>query len=59
MQAKRWIENWCLWILADILYVPMFIAGDQYITASLYFIFIGLATKGYFMWKNEMKKASN
>lgn len=58
MQAKRWIENWYLWILADILYVPMFIMGDQYITASLYFIFIGLATKGYFMWKSEMKKAS-
>ncbi|MDA8629063.1 nicotinamide riboside transporter PnuC [Bacteroidia bacterium] len=59
MQAKKWIENWYLWILADILYVPMFIVGDQYITASLYFIFIGLATKGYFMWKSEMKKASN
>jgi nicotinamide mononucleotide transporter len=56
MQAKRWIENWYLWILADILYVPMFIMGDQYITAALYFIFIGLATKGYFMWKSEMKK---
>lgn len=59
MQAKRWIENWYLWILADILYVPMFIMGDQYITAALYFIFIGLATKGYFMWKSEIKKASN
>lgn len=59
MQARRWIENWFLWILADILYVPMFVKGEQYITAALYFVFIGIAAKGYLMWRDEMKKAPN
>jgi nicotinamide mononucleotide transporter len=57
MQARRWIENWYLWILADLFYVPMFFWGKQYITAALYGVFIILATKGYFMWRREMKKA--
>jgi nicotinamide mononucleotide transporter len=53
MQAKRWIEHWYLWILADIIYVPMFYLGDQIITAGLYFIFIGLAYFGLKQWKKE------
>lgn len=57
MQARRWIENWYLWILADLCYVPMFFWGKQYITAVLYGLFIALATKGLLMWRDEMKKA--
>jgi nicotinamide mononucleotide transporter len=53
MQAKRWIEHWYLWILADIIYVPMFYLGDQKITAGLYFVFIGLAYFGLQQWKKE------
>lgn len=53
MQAKRWIEHWYLWILADLIYVPMFYLGDQKITAGLYFIFIGLAYFGLQQWKKE------
>jgi nicotinamide mononucleotide transporter len=53
MQAKRWIEHWYLWIIADIIYVPMFYLGDQKITSGLYLIFIGLAFYGLKQWKKE------
>ena len=53
MQAHRWIENWFLWIFADICYVPMFFWGKSYITATLYGVFIFLAIKGYYMWRKE------
>ncbi len=53
MQAHRWIENWFLWILADICYAPMFYWGKSYITAALYGVFIALAIKGYLMWRKE------
>lgn len=58
MQAKRWYESWFLWILADIIYVPMFFLGDQPITAILYLIFIFLATYGLLEWQRAIKKAS-
>ncbi len=52
-QAKRFIENWYLWIFADLLYVPLYFWGGQYITALLYAIFIGLAFWGWKSWKKE------
>ncbi len=58
MQAKRWYESWFLWILADVIYVPMFFLGDQPITAVLYLVFIFLAIFGLLEWKKEIKKAS-
>lgn len=58
MQAKRWYESWFLWILADLMYVPMFYFGDQPITATLYLIFIFLAIFGLLEWKKAIKKAS-
>ena len=54
MQARRWVENWYLWILADLFYVPMFFIGDQYVTSALYAVFVVLATKGFMMWRKEM-----
>jgi nicotinamide mononucleotide transporter len=58
MQAKRWYESWFLWIIADIIYVPMFFLGDQPITAALYLVFIFLAIFGLLEWKKAIKKAS-
>lgn len=53
MQSKRWIENWYLWIGLDIAYVPMFLLGQQPVTAFLYLIFIGLAYYGLTEWKKK------
>ena len=53
MQAKRWIQNWWVWILVDVVYIPLYIANDNWITAILYFIYIPLAWKGYKMWRVE------
>jgi nicotinamide mononucleotide transporter len=51
MQAKRWIEHWYLWILADLMYVPMFYLGGNFITSGLYLLFIGMAINGLISWK--------
>ncbi len=56
MQAKHWIENWLIWILVDLIYVPMYINGDQWVTAILYFLLIILAIKGYYDWKKDLDK---
>lgn len=56
MQAKHRLENWLIWILVDLIYVPMYINGGQIITAVLYFLLIILAIKGYFDWKRILYK---
>lgn len=55
MQANRWIAHWYLWIVADILYVPMFFFGGNQITALLYLVFIGLAIHGLLSWAQKLK----
>lgn len=51
MIAKRKIENWIVWIVADVLYIGMYIYKHLYFTSLLYFIFIILAIVGYIEWK--------
>ncbi len=51
MIAKKKIENWLLWIMADIMLVGMNIYLFNYLTALLYFIYFILAIKGYMEWK--------
>jgi len=54
MQAKRWIENWVIWIIANIIYVPMYMVGKQYITACLYSFLILMAFYGYREWNKQL-----
>ena len=51
LMAKRYLENWLIWIFADIIYVALFIFKELYLTAILYAIFIAIAIAGYSEWK--------
>ncbi len=55
MMAKKHIENWLVWILADSIYVAEYIIKGLYLTALLYFIFTLLALYGYIEWKKQLK----
>jgi nicotinamide mononucleotide transporter len=55
MIAKKYIENWIVWILADLVYLPLYIVKHLPLTAILYFIFLILAVKGYIEWKKNLK----
>lgn len=59
MVARKKIENWVVWILADIIYVAMYIYKQLYLTSLLYFIFIILAVIGLQQWKKELELAAN
>lgn len=58
MQAKKRLESWLVWLAVDVVYIGVFLYKELYLTALLYFIFLILATMGYFEWKRDMKKAS-
>ncbi|MBK5284147.1 MAG: nicotinamide mononucleotide transporter [Bacteroidia bacterium] len=59
MIAKKKIENWIIWIVADVIYVGMYIYKSLYLTSFLYFIFILLAVKGYAEWKKSLNQKAS
>jgi nicotinamide mononucleotide transporter len=53
MMTRKIIENWILWIIADIVYVPMYIFKGLYPTAGLYAVFLVLAIMGLLEWRRS------
>jgi nicotinamide mononucleotide transporter len=53
MMTRKILENWVLWIAADVVYVGMFIYKHLYPTAVLYAVFLVLAAVGYVQWKRS------
>lgn len=54
MTARKYLENWILWIGANIFYVGMYIYKGLNGTSILYILLIILAVKGYRDWKKSM-----
>lgn len=54
--ALKKIENWTLWILGDLLVVPIFWYRELYIFALQYVIFTILAILAYLEWKKILDK---
>ncbi len=50
MMTRKIVENWVLWIIVDIVYVPMYIYKGLPVTAGLYSVFLALAVIGLRSW---------
>ncbi|UOG74141.1 nicotinamide riboside transporter PnuC [Hymenobacter tibetensis] len=55
LMRKR-LENWWLWIVVDIIYVPILWYKQLYPTSALYALYLGLAVYGYVQWRRAMRK---
>ncbi len=53
--AKRYLENWLVWICVDIIAVWTYLDQGLYPTAALYSAFLCIATFGYFRWRTSWK----
>jgi nicotinamide mononucleotide transporter len=51
LMTWKFIENWYLWILADIIYIPLYFAKSLYFTSILYVIFMAICFHGLFHWR--------
>jgi nicotinamide mononucleotide transporter len=56
MMTRKILENWVLWIIADIIYVPMYAVKHLYVTAGLYFVFLALAIMGFVEWRRSFRR---
>jgi nicotinamide mononucleotide transporter len=53
--ARKFIENWIFWIIADAVSVGLYIYKGLYPTAILFVVLSILAVYGYYAWKKELK----
>ena len=59
MMARKYIENWILWIVANMGYVAMYFYKELYGTSILYVLLLGLAITGYIEWKKPNQTKSS
>ncbi len=50
LMTKKFLENWILWIIADIVYIGVYAIKDLYWTCGLYVVFLVLCVMGYREW---------
>jgi len=48
---RKKVENWHIWIVADVIYVPLYVSRGLTLTAVLYAVFLVMATIGLFRWR--------
>jgi nicotinamide mononucleotide transporter len=56
MMTRKILENWVIWIVADIIYVPMYLYKQLPVTAALYLVFLGLAMIGLRDWQRSYRR---
>jgi nicotinamide mononucleotide transporter len=54
--ANKKLENWTLWIIADVITVPLYASRGWGMLSLQYLIFTVLAVQGYLAWKKNLNK---
>jgi nicotinamide mononucleotide transporter len=52
-QCKKLLESWWIWILADLIYIPLYIYKGLRLTSVLYAVFLLLCIFGLRSWLRE------
>lgn len=56
LMAKRKIENWILWIIGDLISIPLYFAKGYTFTSIQYIVFTIVAIAAYLEWKKHLAK---
>jgi len=58
MQARKYLENWAVWLLVDFVYIGMMRTQDLSLTSGLYAVYLVLAIIGFRDWRRSMTAAA-
>lgn len=54
-QSRKILQCWWLWILVNVIYIPLCAHSGLYLTALLYAVFLILAIIGLIQWKKSVQ----
>lgn len=58
LMAKRKLENWILWIIGDIISIPLYFFKGYTFTSIQYILFTLIAYYGYLEWKKTLNSST-
>lgn len=51
MLSRKWIGNWVVWIVADVIYIGLYASKGLWLTSVLYAVFLTLCVIGLRQWR--------
>lgn len=55
LMAQKKLENWIMWIIADLISVPLYWYKEMHLTSIQFALFTLLAISGYLEWKRKLQ----
>ncbi|MBR5864102.1 MAG: nicotinamide mononucleotide transporter [Alistipes sp.] len=55
MLSRKYVEQWLVWLVVDVITVGLYLYKDIPLTAGLYALYSVLAVAGYLRWRRMMK----
>jgi nicotinamide mononucleotide transporter len=52
--AKRYLQNWFFWIVADMILIGLFWSKELYLSCSIYLVFLLMCIKGFIDWNKHI-----
>ena len=56
LMARRKVENWIYWIIADLIYIPLYFYKGLLLTSFQFLIFLIIAILGYLSWSKKLNE---
>ncbi len=58
LEARKKVENWIYWIVADVISIPFYFSQGYVFTAFQYVVFTAIAIAAYITWRGKSKQGA-
>ena len=58
MMCRKRLEHWLFWMVADVIYIPLYVSRNLPLTAMLYFVFLLMCIAGWRMWISHWRSVA-